>query len=229
MTTTSYMPVNDSGKADLLEHLSKALLPYSTLLNIAAEDMTSLTADAVCFRYALHSAGDMQAYSQNWTAFKNQLREGSGNSASWPVPPVLVTPIPPAVKPGVITRLSSLAAQIKTHKNYTIAIGKDLGLIGAEVIIDPVTWKPIISVQFQAGHPIVQWTKGQASAIEIWVDRNDTKGFGLMTINTEPNTQDMFVLPETGTSEMWRYKAIYLLHDVQVGQWSDVISVSVGG
>ena len=122
-----------------------------------------------------------------------------------------------------------LAAHIKTHKNYTTAIGKDLGLIGAGIVIDPVNWKPIISVQFQAGHPIIQWTKSQASAIEIWVDRNDTKGFVSLTINIEPNTYDTYALPETGTSKVWHYKAIYLLHDAQVGQWSDVVSASVSG
>jgi hypothetical protein len=50
-----------------------------------------------------------------------------------------------------------------------------------------------------------------------------------LAINTEPNTTDNWPLPPLGTSAMWRYKAIYLLHDEQVGQWSDVISVSVGG
>ncbi len=229
MSTSSYMPNTDGGKADLLDHLSTAILPYSTVLSIAPDEIASLTADALFFRYTLQSASDMQAYAQNWTAFKNHQRDGSGTIASWPVPPALVEPMPTAVKPGVMSRLSSLAAHIKTHKNYTTAIGKDLGLIGAGIVIDPVNWKPIISVQFQAGHPIIQWTKSQASAIEIWVDRNDTKGFVPLTINIEPNTYDTYALPETGTSKVWHYKAIYLLHDAQVGQWSDVVSASVSG
>ena len=228
MSTSSYMPLTDGGKANLLDHLTTALLPYTTLLSIALEDVASLTADALSFRYALQSASDMQAYGQNWTAFKNHQRDGSGSVASWPVPPALVLPMPAAVKPGIIPRLSSLAAQIKASKNYTTAIGKDLWLIGSEVVIDPVSWKPIISVQFQAGHPIIQWTKSQASAIEIWVDRNDTNGFVPLTINTEPNTNDTFALPEAGTSQLWHYKAIYILHDAQVGHWSDVVSVTVG-
>jgi len=31
-----------------------------------------------------------------------------------------------------------------------------------------------------------------------------------------------------GTSAVWNYKAIYRFHDEQVGQWSDVVSVTVG-
>ncbi len=228
MTLTTYMPASDSGKADLLDHLTTSLPLYNTQLNIAPEDILSLTADAKCFRYALQIVSEMQAYSQSWTAYKNLLRDGPGNTTAWPVAAVLPTPIPTVVKPGVISRLSSLVALIKASKNYTIAMGKDLWLVGAEIVVDPVAWKPIITVQFQAGHPTVQWTKGQAAAIEIWVDRNDTKGFGLMAINIEPNTTDSHVLPEADNSVVWRYKAIYLLHDVQVGQWSDIISVSVG-
>ena len=71
-------------------------------------------------------------------------------------------------------------------------------------------------------------TKCQAAAIEICVDRNNTKGFGLMAINIEPNTTDPHVLPAAESSVVWRYKAIYIFHDVQVGQWRDVISVLVG-
>ncbi|MCX7113490.1 MAG: hypothetical protein NTX45_26005 [Proteobacteria bacterium] len=45
------------------------------------------------------------------------------------------------------------------------------------------------------------------------------------TLNQTPTTP----LPAPGTGTVWNYKAIYRLHDEQVGQWSDVISVTVGG
>jgi hypothetical protein len=125
-------------------------------------------------------------------------------------------------------RLSGLVARIKANKNYTEAIGKDLWIVVSKQIIDPTTWKPALAIKIQASHPIILWTKGNAAAIEIWGDRGDGH-FSQLAINTEPNTADNWLLPPAGTSAMWRYKAIYLLHDEQVGQWSDVISVSVGG
>ena len=66
-----------------------------------------------------------------------------------------------------------------------------------------------------------------ASALEIWVDRNDGNGFALLTINTEPNTTDTTQLPAVGASATWKYKAIYRLHTELVGQWSYVMSISV--
>ena len=190
MTTISFMPNTDGGKADLLDHLAATLPHYVELLNINAEDMATLKADADGFRYALQALNDMQAYAHHWTAYKNQLRDGGTGTIGWPVSPMLIEPIPPAVSFGIIPRLSALAAHIKTHKNYTTAIGQDLWLIGASQVIDSNTWKPSLSIQNKAGHPIIVWIKGQAAALEIWVDRGEGNNFVFLTINTEPNTTD---------------------------------------
>ena len=227
MTTNYFMPSTDSGKADLLDHFSSALPRYATLLDVSAVDIAALKADAEAFRYALHAQIDVLSYGQHWTAYKSVLRDGGSGTADWPITLTLATPVPPAVSPGVIARLAALAAHIKTHKNYTSAIGQDLWLIGSSQVVDTSTWKPILNIQNQAGHPIIVWSKGQASAIEIWVDRGDGNNFVLLAINTEPNTTDSSPLPVAGA--IWKYKAIYRLHDEQVGQWSDVMSVSVGG
>ena len=229
MTTTYFMPSTDSGKADLLDHFSGAMPRYATLLDVSAVDMAALKADADAFRYALHAQTDVLAYSQHWTSYKNVLKDGGSGTADWPITLAFASPVPPAVSPGVIARLAALAAHIKTNKNYTSAIGQDLWLIGSSQVVDTSTWKPILTIQNQAGHPIIVWTKGQASAIEIWVDRGDGHDFVLLTINTEPNTTDTTPLPAAGASALWKYKAIYHLHDELVGQWSDVISVSVSG
>ena len=229
MTTNYFMPTTDNGKADLLEHLAATLPRYATLLDVSDADLAALKADADGFRYTLHAQVDIQAYGQHWTTYKNLLRDGGSGTSDWPVMLALAAPVPPAVSPGIIPRLAALVAHIKTHKNYTPAIGQDLWLIGSTQVIDPSTWKPVLSIQNQAGHPIIVWTKGKASAIEIWVDRGDGNNFVLLNVNNEPNTTDTTPLPAAGSSAMWKYKAIYRLHDEQVGQWSDVISVSVGG
>jgi hypothetical protein len=86
-----------------------------------------------------------------------------------------------------------------------------------------------LSLQNKAGHPVIGWTKGKASALEIWVDRGDGNHFVLLTVSTSPNTTDNTPLPAPGTSALWKYKAIYRIRDEPVGQWSDVVSVTVGG
>ena len=115
--------------------------------------------------------GVAQAYSQSWTNFKNLQRDGGSLSIGWPALPILPEPIPSAVQPGVIPRLAALAKDIKNNKNYTLSIGQDLWLIGAEKIVDTSIWKPILSVYSEAVHPVIGWTKGGASGLEILTDR----------------------------------------------------------
>jgi hypothetical protein len=229
MPTSPYMPHDDAGKAELLEHLAAILPKYAELLDVKPEDIATLQADAVNFRFALQEQGDWQSFAQHWTAFKNQLRDDNDGLVEWPVPPFLGSINRPAVLSGIIPRTSALVAHIKTHKKYTTAIGQDLWIIGTAQVIDPTTWKPILNVQVIAGHPVIMWTKGKASGIEIWVDRGDGNGFVLLAVNNEPNTTDPAPLPASGVSATWKYKAIYRLHDEPVGQWSDVMSISVGG
>jgi len=127
-----------------------------------------------------------------------------------------------------MSRLSALAARIKTHKNYTTAIGYDLWLISGEQKIDPSTWQPRLISYLQAGHPVIVWKKGKASAIEIWVDRTNSNNFVLLSVNTKPNVTDLTPLSKGGSGALWKYKAIYHLDDQAVGHWSDIISVTVG-
>ena len=70
-----------------------------------------------------------------------------------------------------------------------------------------------------------------ASSAEIlpalrWVDRGDGKGFGFLAVDTVPDYVDTAPIPPAAAT--WKYKAIYRLHDEQVGQWSAVVSLAVG-
>jgi hypothetical protein len=51
--------------------------------------------------------------------------------------------------------------------------------------------------------------------------------FAYLAIDTVPDYLDSIPLPAPGAGDVWRYKAIYRLHDEQVGQWSDTASISV--
>ena len=72
--------------------------------------------------------------------------------------------------------------------------------------------------------------KGNAAFLdvcEIQVDRGDGKGYGLLTYDTTPGYVDTQPFPATPTK--WTYKAIYRVGDAQVGQWSNPVSITVGG
>ena len=226
MAKNYYMPKDDSGKAELLEHLATRLPIYAELLEISAIDVASVQADATAFRYTLSAYNVVQGNARQWTAFKNLQRDGGTGTSAYPQAPNLPAPAQ-AVPLGIVPRLSGLIARIKTARNYTEAIGQDLSIVGTTQLMDIDDIKPIIEIIVRAGRPIIQWSKGDADALEIWVDRNDERGFGLFTIANSPRITDTTPLPATPIH--WRYKAIYRLKDAQIGNWSEVTPVAVGG
>ena len=89
--------------------------------------------------------------------------------------------------------------------------------------------KPSLNARLEAGHPDILWQKNGMDTLEIWVDRGAGKGSVFLAIDTHPNYLDTAPLPAAGTGALWKYKAIYRLHDQQAGQWSDELKVSVTG
>ena len=226
MAKNYYLPKDDSGKAELLEHLANRLPAYAETLEISALDIAGLQADAEAFRDAIACTNAIQANARHWTAFKNFQRDGGVSVNPRPHVPDLPAPAQD-VAPGIVPRLTALVSRLKTARNYNEAIGRDLQIIGAEQTVDTGDWKPALDLGIKAGHPVIKWPKGDADAIEIWADRGDDKGFILATTTTAPGFTDTAAKPSTGA--VWKYKAIYRLRDAQVGQWSDVVSIAVGG
>ena len=76
MAKNYYLPRDDSGKAQLLEHLARRLPAYAETLEVSAADIASLQADAEAFRHAIASTDSIQANARQWTAYKNLQRDG---------------------------------------------------------------------------------------------------------------------------------------------------------
>jgi hypothetical protein len=175
------------------------------------------------FNYCLNSVGQVAAYSQQWTAYKN------GNAAAlgvYPAAPVFGVAAA-MVAPGIFGRATALVARIKVAPGYTDSIGQALQLIGADQTVDVNSMKPVITSDLDAGQVDIGWTKQGMDGIEIQVDRGT--GFVFLAIDTIPGYTDTAPMPAAGQSALWKYKAIYRQGDDRVGQWSDVVSIPVAG
>lgn len=74
----------------------------------------------------------------------------------------------------------------------------------------------------------IQWNKGANDGIEIQLDKgNNTWQF--LGVDLKPNFTDSSPLPLPGTSEVRRYRAIYIDDDNHVGLWSDAVEIAVAG
>jgi hypothetical protein len=143
--------------------------------------------------------------------------------AQMPLPPVF-PPAPVAVKDGVFVRVRKLAQNIKTREGYTEDIGKALGIIGENITVDYNTLQPVLLASVQGGKVVVKWKKGVANSINMYVRRGNSD-FAFAGNDSKPPYDDPTPLPTEATN--WTYRAIYVVNDKEVGQFSDEVNVLV--
>ncbi len=230
MPYSSVIPRDDISKLSLLQHLNSQLLSYAVVLEISAEDLARLKTGLDWFDYSLKAQDAIKNYGNSLVTLKRILRDGPKNTTvNTPLSPAL--PTPPTQEPfaDIFGFLGSLITRIKNHRNYTEAIGKALKIIASQSQgIDYAALQPVLSVDFQAGHPVLHWKNNSTDSIELEADHGSGT-FSLMTIQLTPGYQDDTPLPAPGNAALWKYRAIYHLRDSRVGHWSQVLEVGVKG
>jgi len=229
MAGSSVIPRSDADKLAFIQHLNATLPTYAANLGFSADDLAELERATAWYQFAVNLQTAGKAYSEATVAFRNAVKDGSNNGA--PTVPVLPVANPPPGEPfqDINDFLSTIIARVKLHKNYAEAIGKALNIIATQsAAVDLTAVQPILNVEFHSSHPRILWVMHGMDALEIEVDRGDGH-FTLFTIDTTPNHTDTTPLPPAGTVVLWKYRAIYRVRDERVGQWSQVLEVSVKG
>lgn len=232
MPKSGYVSAGDEGFAAQLQAFKNAIGAYSATLDVSAAAVTSQAADADYFSYILACQQIMQNGARQWTGWKDLERRGGDLPASGaPVPPSFPAPVP-SVPPGIEARFRALVKQIKAQASYNPAIGKALGIEGAERVgPDYAAIQPNITAIINGTHVDVRWDwsgfRDFLDQIEIQVDRGDGQGFVGLAFDTTPGYVDTQPFPSAPVK--WTYQAIYRLGDSRVGQWSKPASITVGG
>jgi hypothetical protein len=222
-----YMPDKEADKLIWINNLNAKLPSYAAKYGITAAETHDIGTIHDDFSYRLNAANKIAAYSKQWTAYKNALRDGvpAGAEVQVPVAPDLGV-APPVAAPGGFTRAEAIVKKIKSNSAYSVADGQDLQIEGTEVIIDFTTLKPEVSIRNgNAGMPEILWNKQGMDGVAIYKDSGN--GFVLYDLDNHPHWQDKHPMPAAGQSAVWKYKLIYRHNDEEVGQWSTILSITV--
>ena len=71
---------------------------------------------------------------------------------------------------------------------------------------------------------MIEWLKGDFTALELEADRSNGQWAPLSVTTITPYT-DPTNCPAAGA--VWRYRGIYQLNGVRVGQWSAIVTLPV--
>lgn len=227
MAEAKYLPTTDAAKAIWLNNFTIKVSMYANTLGVSATELSNLQKDNAAYQYVIDVLNQYRHAIMNLTGYKNMMKHAEGQHiGTIPVIPLYPTP-PPSVPEGIFDRATKLATRIKLTANYTINIGNDLGIISSSPDVDTDNLKPKLRMTLNVGKPHIKWTKGQANATALYVNRNDGLGFVLIGHFTRSEYIDTATLPEDKRYEEWNYKAIFVIADKLVGLYSDEVSVDV--
>lgn len=227
MKKSKYLPGTDEGKVIWLNNFAGKLQNHAATLGISQEQITSVQNDAQMISYIVNEVNRFKNGLAERVGYKDILVNGNGSEPPAPAP-VYQNIAPPTVVPfGVITRVSRMVKHIKSSENYNDAIGNDLGVIGSESDERTADMKPLLNVRLHAGKPVIEWKKGQADSIDLYVNRGDGRGYTYLANDMSPDYTDELALPPDAKMAEWKYKGIYRIKDEQVGTFSDEVAVIV--
>ncbi len=224
-----YLPRSESGRISWIQNLDAKLTNYATKYGITTAELADIYQSALCLIFYVNYASQMAEFTKKMNSFKVELADGSIGALTLPVAPVMGTP-PTLTAAGIFKRVASVVTKIKSHVQYTYNDGLDLGIEGTEsATVDKSVAKPVISVRIITdGHPEIIWKKSGHDGVEIQVDKgNNTWQF--LGIDLKPNFTDTSALPAAGSTELRRYRAIYIEDEHHIGLWSDVVEIAVIG
>lgn len=211
--------------------LAKIDQPFIDKFGIDKTKLAVNNKDYVFLGWLIAAKAAYSSLSKSWTDFgKNVVFGDVGvNAAILPVLPVL--PATPAIPPtGIRARFVSLAESIANNPNCTNDILVNLGLATAETPATKQTKeKPEVKVKMIAGRPNFTIKIGKHSGAQIYKDSGDGKGFAKFDKTTLSRYKDESPLPAPGTAVIWRYRFILIKGNTEVGDFSDVIEVTVTG
>ena len=223
MSKNTYLPNSDADRIVWLNNFSSKFSTLAVSLGFTAADATAVANDAAMFSYLMGQVEVFTTAKEQRVQYKNLIKNGPIGKPGGALPSGPVVAAPPAVvAPGIFPRIAQLVQRIKNYPTYTEAIGRDLGIIGAEQTIDPTTMKPVLKLVSTAGKVEIQWVKGVADAVRIESDKG--AGWQFLAVDSVPHYMD--TTPITGPAN-WKYRAMYIIADEPVGQWSDVVNINV--
>ena len=121
----------------------------------------------------------------------------------------------------------ALAKRIKAHPAYTAAFGNLLGIVGPEDTTDISTLKSDITGEDKKGGVVeIDFNLANSEGVNIYSRRDGDADFKFLARDTSPTYVDNRPLLVAGKPELREYKAIFVVGDLEVSQFSDEITVN---
>jgi hypothetical protein len=228
MAKQDYIPNREDELLAWFANLSAKLPTYQATLGLTLAEVTEFQTEATLVEFSIMGVTQAKNEAAEWVAFKNLELYGPVGEPTPAVPSALPpAPVSPRA-PGILVRTRALVTRIKAHPAYTVAMGADLGLIGPEES-PPAEIKPTGSAtplpNFSAE---IKFVRRRFDGVDIETQRGMEMTWTYLAFDSSSPYLDNRPPAVAGQTEQRRYRMRYRDHDVQVGLFSDTLTVTVG-
>jgi hypothetical protein len=118
-----------------------------------------------------------------------------------------------------------LAKRVKGHRNYTEALGIQLGIVGSEDTTDMTVAQPtLVANPLPHGAVEVAFNKSKADGVNLYSQREGDSAFVFLARDTASPYVDNRPLLQAGKPEVRKYRALYVVNDAETGIASDDVT-----
>jgi hypothetical protein len=244
MRKAYYLPYTDNAKVAWFMNFSSAFATIAETFDFTKEEVESVKNDFIVCKYMNETCSLFKSELQERTRYKDLLFMGEIGTSLGSFPSLPEMPVAPSpVAAGVFKRTGKLVQRIKSHPKYNVSIGRNLGIIGAEKVIDLDAIKPEIKIKAVTADSIsISFIKNRMDGVVVYAGtpmRMPAVAGNILIPDTETEVKMNWVeiaknnlspfidkRPNSSTKPETRYyKMRYFRKDVLVGEDSDIIYV----
>ena len=204
MAKQNFIPNRDSDFVDYHDNFKTVTNSDGATVGLTVADLTAITGDNSTVHTVKNDSDSAALVAKQTTS---TLRNTFGT-----------------IKQNVRT----LARRIKVHPAYTEALGKRLGIEGAEDTTDMTTAKPTLKgTAILQGHAQIGFDKQKSDGINLYSKRDGDADWVKLSFDSQSPYLDNRPLLVAGKPEQRRYRACYVIADSEIGLYSDEMVVTV--
>lgn len=133
-----------------------------------------------------------------------------------------------AQKAIFLAKARKSANRIKTHQNYTPAIGHDFSIITPTTTFDEKSYKLFLTIKIAGGVARIKYRKKGVDSVNIYRRKRGEVAWQLVSRSTRSPYEHRIQLENPAQPEHWEYRAFGVIKDVEIGQPSDIVEVIFG-
>ena len=229
---TDWYPTTLAGERDLYKNLDAKIDGYKTKYPFITDDYAkAIRACCAAFIEVYDKTIEIRATGKQLTAYLTNLMNNPAKGTPAPAPPVFANiSLPANATVGIEAQIRDFAGLLKGQGNYDAADGNDL-MVERSAISAPdlAAFVPDIKVGLnQSGAVTVEWKKSGFDSLELQYRVAGTTMWQAADKSTEKIVVFTPPLTTPGVPQKFEFRAVCLIKNKRVGEWSAIHIVTVG-